>query len=82
VVVVEDDQVRDLAATVVLPFVEGVAERDVDDFLSVRREDGLGRVRNGKLGGHPTADRHREELDVAPGIDLAREVKRTLAPSE
>src|SRR5216684_5925028 len=29
-------------------------------------------MRDGKLCGHPAADRYREELDVASGVDLAR----------
>ena len=69
---VEDDEIRDLAAAIVLPFVERVAERDVDDLLAVRRIDRLRRMRNRQLRRHPAADRHGEELDVASRVDLAR----------
>ena len=69
---VEDDEARDLAAAIVLPFDERVAERLIDDLLAVSRVDRLRRVRDRQLRRGAAAHRDGEELQVPARVDIAR----------
>ena len=69
---VEQQDARGGAAPVVLPLGELLRERHVGDRLPVGRHVRLARVRDLELRGKAATDRHREQLRVARGVDLAR----------
>ncbi len=68
---VEEEEARDGASPVVLPFVEGLVDGQVGDGPAVGRDRGLHRVGDGEAGGHPALHRHREQLEVPVRVDLA-----------